>query len=100
MFTFASEFFDVLDNLFINHLKTKQMAKKKRKPLTTEEVEKALVTKAFIFDSLVTITTFLDSVLEANLNKDVFSDDEFDELDALHSELYKFAHKIKPKELE
>lgn len=100
MFTFASEFFDVLENLFINHLKQTKMAKKKKKAMTAEEVEKALVTKAFIFDSLVTITTFLDSVLEANLNKDVFSDEEFDELDALHSELYKFAQKIKPKELQ
>ena len=100
MFTFASEFFDVLDNLFINHLKTKQMAKKKKKAMTALEAEKAIVSKAFIFDSLVTITSYLDTVLEVNLNNDVFSEDEFDELDALHSELYKFAHKIKPKELE
>lgn len=100
MFTFASEFFDVLDNLFINHLKLKEMAKKKRKPLTTEEAEKALVTKHFIFESLVTICRYLDTVLEANLNKDVFSDEEFDELDALHSELYKFSQKIKPKDVE
>ena len=100
MFTFASEFFDVLDNLFINHLITKQMAKKKKKAMTAVEAEKAIVSKAFIFDSLVTITSYLDTVLEANLNNDVFSEDEFDELDALHSELYKFAHKIKPKELQ
>ena len=99
MSTFASEFFDVLDNLFINHLKTKQMAKKKKKAMTAVEAEKAIVSKAFIFDSLVTITSYLDTVLEANLNNDVFSEEEFDELDALHSELYKFAHKIKPKEL-
>ena len=100
MFTFASEFFDVLDNLFINHLKTKKMAKKKRKPLTTEEAEKALVTKHFIFESLVTISRYLDTVLEANLHNKVFSDEEFDELDALHSELYKFSQKIKPKDVE
>ena len=76
------------------------MAKKEKKAMTALQAEKALVSKAFIFDSLVTITSFLDTVLEANLHKDVFSDEEFDELDALHSDLYKFAHKIKPKELE
>lgn len=76
------------------------MAKKKKKAMTAAEAEQALVSKAFIFDSLITITSFLDTVLEANLNKDVFSDDEFDELDSLHSDLYKFAHKIKPKELQ
>lgn len=74
-------------------------SKKKRKPLTEEEAQKALVTKVFIFESLVTIENFLDTVLQANLDNDVFSDDEFDELDALHSELYKFAYKIKPKDL-
>lgn len=100
MFIFTSEFFDVLDNLFINHLKLKEMAKKKRKPLTTEEAEKALVTKHFIFESLVTISRYLDTVLEANLHNNVFSDEEFDELDALHSELYKFAQNIKPKDVE
>ena len=76
------------------------MAKKKKKAITAAEAEQAIVTKAFIFDSLVTITTFLDTVLEANLDKDVFSDEEFDELDALHSELYKFSQKIKPKDVE
>ena len=76
------------------------MAKKKRKPLTTEEAEKALVTKHFIFESLVTICRYLDTVLEANMNNNVFSDEQFEELDVLHSELYKFAQNIKPKDVE
>lgn len=75
------------------------MAKNKKKIISDEEAQKALVTKVFLFESLVTITNFLDTVLEANLNNDVFSEVEFDELDALHSELYKFTYKIKPKDL-
>ena len=76
------------------------MAKKKKEAMTALEAEKAIVSKAFIFDSLVTITSYLDTVLEANLHNNVFSDAEFDELDALHSELYKFAQNIKPKDVE
>lgn len=75
------------------------MAKNKKKAMTALEAEKAIVSKAFIYDSLVCITSYLDTVLEANLSNDVFSEDEFDELDTLHSELYKFAQKIKPKDL-
>ena len=75
------------------------MAKKKRKPLTTEEAEKALVTKHFIFESIVTICRYLDTVLDANLNNNVFSDAEFVKLEDLHSELYNFAQNIKPKDV-